>query len=84
MVAILFLISKIDLFTVIFWTCAETLPEGKTARFHCKVLFTLATLIAREFKQVKLEFTENPDVERTSEGNLTCQTEVSPVSVIHQ
>jgi hypothetical protein len=38
-----------------------------------------------EFKQVELEFTENPDVERrTSEGNLTCQTAVSPVSVIHQ
>jgi len=36
-------------------------------------------------KHVKLESTENPDVERrTSEGNLTCQTEVSPVSVIHQ
>jgi hypothetical protein len=28
-----------------FHTCAETLPDGKAARFHCKVLFTLATLI---------------------------------------
>jgi hypothetical protein len=23
-----------------FRTCAETLPDGKPARFHCKLLFT--------------------------------------------
>ena len=34
-----------------FRTCAETLPDGKSARFHCKVLFTLATLITLSVRE---------------------------------